>query len=321
MNEDSGMVAVLMSTYNGEKYLSAQIESILAQSYPNIELYIRDDGSSDSTRIIISTFVNQYDNVHAVDLDGPIKNLGVKRSFQRLLEMCPAEYSMFADQDDIWLKDKITMTLQAMKGAEHGQPVTVHTNLTVVESNLNVLNEKMFGDSPLDDFTQLMFTNTATGCTMMINAQLRALLLQQQFSSEIFMHDWWTALVGSYFGNIVYIDTPTILYRQHQGNQIGEDAGHFRVLRRLNKIQNEIDRTRKVFLQLYAFDETFYKDSPIEFQKRYNYFVAYARLRQNSSFITKVKVLMQHPIRKKTMGGKLLLAYLMLFRSKLILIK
>lgn len=314
-------VAVLMSTYNGARYLRDQIESILTQTYPNLVLYIRDDGSTDETRAIITEYAATNDKVVAVDMEGPVHNLGVKRSFQRLLAVSPAKYSMFADQDDVWLHDKVLATLLKMQAIEGNQPATVHTNLTVVNENLQVLKEKMFGDSPLDDFTQLMFTNTATGCTMMVNTKLRELLLQHDFSDEIFMHDWWTALAGSYFGKIAYLETPTMLYRQHQGNQIGEDAGRFRVLRRLHKLDNEIDRTKKVFLQLHAFDETFYENSNVELKKRYNYFVPYARLRQSTSFWKKLQVLCRYPIRKKTLGGKLLLAYLLLFRSKSILIK
>ena len=121
-------VAIVMATYNGEKYLKNQIESILKQTYLNWTLYIGDDGSTDSTKTIIDYYAINYTNI--VKVDTGTQNLGAKRRFMTLLESVQADYYMFSDQDDVWLENKIEISLNKIKSEETAnpnRPVVVHT--------------------------------------------------------------------------------------------------------------------------------------------------------------------------------------------------
>lgn len=133
-------ILILISTYNGEKYLKEQLDSIFSQSYKDFEIIARDDGSSDETINILKSY-----NIKILDTD---KNLGAKLSFSTLLNDAVTNtdrgYFMFCDQDDIWKSDKIEKTITTMKELEKENtdlPLLVHTDLEVVDEKLNVLNK------------------------------------------------------------------------------------------------------------------------------------------------------------------------------------
>ena len=215
-------ISVLLSTYNGEKYLNQQLDSLLSQTYKNFEIIARDDGSQDKTLEILHSY-----NITIIDSK---KNLGAKGSFGALLEYAAqnteSEYFMFCDQDDVWERDKIEKTLAKMHEIEiscHEMPILVHTDLNVVDENLKVLDNSMWNyehiNPKLNTLNRLLIQNTITGCTVMINKKLAQISLQ--IPDEAVMHDWWIGLVASKFGKIDFIDEPTIQYRQHGGNSIG----------------------------------------------------------------------------------------------------
>lgn len=224
MNDDS--IDILMATYRGEKYLRAQLESILAQSYQNFRIIICDDHSQDGTKKIIQEYKEQYpEKIIEVFSE---KNLGAKGNFSYLMSHAKAPYVMFSDQDDIWLKDKILNTFNEMKRLEleHGkdQPLLVHTDLKVVDQDLSILDESFWNYAHLKAFrfrtiNRLMIQNVVTGCTMMINQPL--LILSSPIPEGSLMHDWWIALVASTFGEIGILNQSTILYRQHGSNTLG----------------------------------------------------------------------------------------------------
>ncbi len=126
-------VAILMSTYNGEKYLEEQVKSIISQDYTDWHLYIRDDGSTDSTVNLIKKIARDNEKITFLNENKP-KNLGVTGSFMDLLANTKAQYYMFSDQDDYWMEDKISATLRKMQASEiDHMPICVHSNLTVVD--------------------------------------------------------------------------------------------------------------------------------------------------------------------------------------------
>ena len=137
---------------------------------------------------------------------------------------------MFCDQDDIWLPTKIERTLLAMKNAEDNgdTPVLIHTDLNVVDSNLNVISPSFFGFNHLNqsDITlpKLLVQNYVTGCTVMINRAFKNIC--GDISDKCIMHDWWLALVAVLFGKLVCLEEATILYRHHQDNQVGAKASY-----------------------------------------------------------------------------------------------
>ena len=215
-------IIVLISTYNGEKYLKAQLDSLFSQSYKNFKLIARDDGSSDKTLEILKS----YD----IELLPSNENIGVKSSFETLLkyafENSDADYFMFCDQDDVWNQDKVELTLQKMYEMEKlykNTPILVHTDLEVVDENLHTINPSFMKLQNLHEkknrLNNLLIQNTITGCTVMINKDLAKLCLPM--SSNAIVHDWWVGLVASYFGKIGYVDDSTIKYRQHTSNTIG----------------------------------------------------------------------------------------------------
>lgn len=218
----SSNISILLSTYNGSKYLKNQLDSLFAQTYKDFEIVARDDGSSDDTVEMLSSY-----NVKVLNTG---ENLGAKMSFAALLEYAvnnsASEYFMFCDQDDVWSTDKIEKTLakmQEMKQQFGDIPLLVHTDLEVVDESLNTINDSFMNFQKINpiknNFHNLLIQNTITGCTVMINRKLAQMCLP--IPSGAIMHDWWLGLVASKFGKIGYLPEPTIKYRQHSSNAVG----------------------------------------------------------------------------------------------------
>lgn len=215
-------IQILLSTYNGEKYLKEQLDSIFSQSYKNFEIIARDDGSNDNTINILKSY-----NIKILNTD---KNLGAKLSFSTLLDYAvtntDADYFMFCDQDDIWKSDKIEKTIAIIKELEKTNsdlPLLIHTDLKVVDERLNLLNKSFWKyekrDPSINSINRLIIQSTVTGCTLMINRKLAEMSLP--ISENSIMHDWWISMVASSFGKIAYLNESTIFYRQHSSNDTG----------------------------------------------------------------------------------------------------
>ena len=218
-------IAILMATYNGEKYICQQIDSILSQTCKDWELYIHDDGSTDNTIAAVESYVEKYpDKIHLID--GKSTG-GAKYNFFYLFGQVEAPYYMTCDQDDVWLDKKIGLTYDKMLTIENKAdvPCLVYTELRVVDSELNTIADTMSGYQSLDchkrTINQFILQNSVTGCTMMINRALRDKMLHITDIDNTIMHDWWAALVAAQFGKTAFIDEPTILYRQHGDNSLG----------------------------------------------------------------------------------------------------
>ncbi|MEO8236799.1 MAG: glycosyltransferase family 2 protein [Flavobacterium sp.] len=219
-------LAILLATYNSEKYLKTQIDSILAQSFSNFVLYIRDDGSTDQTLLIIDEYLRLFSNIIFLtdDQQGRL-SMG---SFMWMLEVVDADYYMFSDHDDYWLENKVQLTLEKMlevDNYEFPKPIIIHTDLKVVDTNLKEIassfwNYSKINPSLLLNFNFLAVYNLLTGCTMMINKKARNISLPH--SKFALMHDSWIGLKVMDKGGIIdFIPNQTILYRQHGNNAIG----------------------------------------------------------------------------------------------------
>lgn len=218
-------IAILMATYNGEKYICQQIDSILSQTCKDWELYIHDDGSTDNTIAAVESYVEKYpDKIHLIY--GKSTG-GAKYNFFYMFGQVEAPYYMTCDQDDVWLDKKIELTYDKMLTIENKAdvPCLVYTELRVVDSELNTIADTMSGYQSLDchkrTINQFILQNSVTGCTMMVNRALRDKMLRITDIDNTIMHDWWAALVAAQFGKTAFIDEPTILYRQHGDNSLG----------------------------------------------------------------------------------------------------
>lgn len=222
-------VAICMATYNGEKYISEQINSILNQTYQNFVIYIRDDGSTDNTMSVIESMASGDERIKIIRDN--LKLRSAHKNFAEVLKIATEsdefEYFMFCDQDDFWLENKIELCIERIRKciAEYGRniPILVHTDLMVVDSKLTVLSESFMKYRALDAYetrlNRLLVQNNVTGCTMMWNKSLNGII---NLSDErVVMHDWWMTIVASLTGKIIFIDKPTIKYRQHENNVVG----------------------------------------------------------------------------------------------------
>ena len=213
-------VNILMSTYNGQQFLAEQIRSIQEQSYTDWTLFIRDDGSSDNTKEILKDFERQDSRIHLIDSDKS-DNLGVIKSFHKLVNHDRADYYFFSDQDDVWLPNKLELSLKEAQNYLADLPLMVYMDLKVVNQDLEIMTESMVKSQSHHANTELvqeLTENTVTGGVAMIN---RALAEMWQETDDILMHDWYLALLASAFGNLVFIDQPGELYRQHSDNVLG----------------------------------------------------------------------------------------------------
>ena len=219
-------VAILLSTYNGSVYLEEFLNSLGKQTYRDFLLIIRDDGSTDSTISIINKYSESNPNYILIESG---KNIGIKKSFSKLLsyayQMKEINYFMFADQDDVWLPTKVETSIIRMRNLEvlHKQPLLIHTDLKVVDRNLNLISNSFFKFQSLDPrkdrLNNLLMQNIVTGCTVIMNR----LLIDRchEVPEEAIMHDWWLALNASVYGSIHLIEEASMLYRQHGQNSVG----------------------------------------------------------------------------------------------------
>lgn len=213
-------VQVLLSTFNGERFVGALMDSLIHQDYPNVEILVRDDGSKDDTLSILSQYAS-FDNVSI--LEG--KNLGVPKSYFELIQISSpdAEYFAFCDQDDIWKEDKISRAVEALDTISPNVPSMYCSRYVMVDEKLNPIGLSSIPRRGVS-FENALVQNVASGATIVINSVSRELLLQGPPKSAR-MHDWWIYQVIVAFGEVVYDVEPGILHRLHSSNVTTRKAG------------------------------------------------------------------------------------------------
>jgi glycosyltransferase involved in cell wall biosynthesis len=220
-------VAILLATYNGERHLDELMRSLLAQTYRDFVVLVRDDHSSDQTPSILDRWSTaEPDKIHVVSDDRG--NLGSLRNFSQLSELCDASYFAFCDQDDLWLPNKVELAVSEVRRLEdqfgETTPILVHSDLKVVDDDLQEIAPSFFRYSHInlgkaERLDHLIINNIVQGCASMGN---RALLeLGRPIPDGVIYHDWWMALVAASCGVFKTIVQPTILWRQHGENQVG----------------------------------------------------------------------------------------------------
>lgn len=216
--EQNFTVNILLPTYNGETYIEDQIKSILNQSYANFQLLIRDDGSKDKTLDIVKKIAQSDKRIKLMtDNRG---NLGLVKSIERLLTMANADLIFFADQDDYWIENKIEVFFKHYTSMDI--PILVHSNSYVTDNELRVRGLFLNKVSENIGLKDSLFKYFVQGSSSMINNKLKNLLLP--FPDDVYVHDRYFHIISEIVGKRIYIEQPTMYYRQHVNNLIGSKS-------------------------------------------------------------------------------------------------
>lgn len=247
----SPRVAVLLSTYNGERYLSELLGSLGEQNYGVPDVYVRDDGSTDGTWKLLMDLAKAPD-VHTFSVAGT--NVGVASSFFELLKLAGKKYDyyFFCDQDDVWDSNKVAAAVQCLHEIDPPEPAMYAGRVELVDERLEHL-----GYLPLPraiGFGNAVVENAATGCTICLNKAARDLVVGA-LPAKCLVHDWWVYLVLSALGKVVYDERSFVKYRQHGGNAIG--ATNTFLAKWLRRIRSFGKRKVTIHEQLWEFYRLF----------------------------------------------------------------
>lgn len=297
-----------MSTYNGEKFLSQQLDSLYNQSGVNIHILVRDDGSSDSTLEILKKYSKSKGNIEVISG----KNIGAAKSFFEIshyaqFSLPEYDYYAFCDQDDIWLSDKLISAINSLEQFDNNK--LYFCRAKYVDSNLNYLREspkvKVF------DYTTCVYRNPALGCTMVFDKSLLdTFCLAYQKIDEIYnLHDAWMFKCAIYTNASIISDNDIhILYRQHGSNVTTANKGTIKkyqsALSRRFKRKHFYSKNTKVFLEIYM---------PFIDDEKKRMFLSYTANYQTSIFNT-LRFLQKQRWKTEGVLDKALWALLVIFR-------
>lgn len=244
-------VFIVLATFNGERFVKEQIESIVSQTWGDWILLIRDDGSTDETVSVVESLSRDDPRVIVLDQAGEKINKGTVSNFESLVKSAVemgANYIMFADQDDVWNPKKIEILMDKMLGLEERggelSPILIHSDLEVVNEELGAIAPSFLSYQKISHkknlpLSVLLPQNFITGCTVLFNRELACLALPMP--SDAIMHDWWIGLLAGAAGHVAFIDKATVRYRQHSNNQVGAKS-FFQMLCSPNRIIGHIKK-------------------------------------------------------------------------------
>ncbi len=249
-------IQILLSTYNGEEYLRAQLDSFLSLQGVDVRVLIRDDGSTDGTPEILK----EYRDNHGFDVIFG-ENIGLNRSMYALAAACDksCEYFSFADQDDVWLPGKLSRAVAFLAGRK----VALYAgSSTLVNGELEKIGRTARFRKP-PSFYNAMVENVCIGHTLVLTRALMD-IYAKHYSDGIFVFDYWAYLIASVYGEVVFDEEETTLYRQHGNNVIGYKKNFFsRTAMRIRRVLK--GRSQKNTEQLAAFLEEFGDKIPPEY--------------------------------------------------------
>lgn len=237
---------MFVSTYNGEKYLSQQLDSILGQQEVDVSILIRDDGSKDGTIAILENYSSRFPNV-SYYLGN---NVGPCMSFFDLLNHSQGyDYYAFGDQDDVWDNDKLLRAIEMINHYSDNSPVLYCSNLRVVDKDLNFCRNAQSSYDTSRRYAALV-DFYAVGCTEVFN-QAAADITKSHLRTDCIMHDSWVFMICNFFGNVIYDNESHINYRQHDHNVIGTKKDKLSLFReRLKRVTNKTIQPRLLNAQL-----------------------------------------------------------------------
>lgn len=289
-------VAILMSTYNGEKYIEQQLESLFNKTYKNIEIYIRDDGSKDNTVKILEKYEEQ----------GKIKliqgkNIGFIKSFRELLNICDdADYYAYCDQDDVWFEDKIERAVNKLNNIEDNNiPILYASNYDYYYGDINFIMHTGF-ENKKPSFAKSLVECIAPGMTMVINKTAKNTIFKNM-PENCLLHDWWTYEVCIGIGKVIYDGNITVKYRRHSNNVTTVETTFIK--RFVWRVKTFIfsDHWKNLKKQLISFEDIFFDKLNKKDQKILKLFT------KKITFITQIQKLF-YPIRfKDTISNEIMI--------------
>lgn len=235
--EENKKVIICMSTYNGEKYLAEQIESLLNQTYKNIEIYVRDDGSKDNTIQILKEYEKQ-EKIHFIEG----KNVGVVQSFYDCLKEAYDKGDIFAycDQDDRWHEDKIEKAVKAIENETQDIPLLYFSEFNYCDENLKYLNKSNLNKKGAT-FQNSLVECISFGISEVFNKKLAQKIIESG-TEKVCFHDWWAYMIAAGLGKVLYDNEATVEYRRTGNNVSPSGKGG---------IQLQIYRIKKFLLGKY----------------------------------------------------------------------
>lgn len=205
-------VSVILASYNGEKYIKEQLDSILTQTYPIHEILIGDDGSTDNTMNILSNYAHTYSHIKIIHPNR--KHHGVNYNFKRLMDIASSDYIAFADQDDIWLPNKIEVMIK-----EIGEYLLAYSDaISFSGITPNIFDYQRNAQQPLmqeKEIENIMFNNIVSGHRMLVKREFINEIREWNF--DVY-YDWWLAISASYRNSILYIPYPLVFWRRHDSS-------------------------------------------------------------------------------------------------------
>lgn len=212
-------VAVLVSTYNGENYIAEQLDSIINQTYKNIDIYVRDDGSKDNTRKILEKYAKEKKIIYIKSN----KNLGYPEAFYELMRKAKkSDYYAFSDQDDIWYEDKIERGVEKLRQSDKNTPALFFANYDVCDMNLNHIRTSV-GPKKDPSFRYSVFSSLGLGFTYILNHKAKELSLKKR-SVKTVTKDVWLGMLASAFGDVYFDSKPCANHRRNPGAYSSQDT-------------------------------------------------------------------------------------------------
>ncbi|MCA6490530.1 MAG: glycosyltransferase family 2 protein [Chitinophagaceae bacterium] len=241
------LISVVMATYNGEKYLARQLDSLLAQTYPNVEIVICDDASTDGTSLLLASYGALHNNIRVYHNK---KNLGYIGNFERAITLSSGALVALCDQDDAWHPEKLSAQYQAL-----GDAALVYCDSRICDADLEPIGLSVSTISNCQNYTSCL--QQAVFCRIYGNTMLfkKSILHGALPFPTVMPHDWWIAFLSAHRGGIVYCDQALVEYRQHADNLIGAATGSSRLMSREEKAaanEKEVKDIRERMALFYA---------------------------------------------------------------------
>jgi glycosyltransferase involved in cell wall biosynthesis len=281
MNKELPLISIALATYNGEKFLRKQLDSIFSQTYKNIEVIVCDDCSSDSTVSILEEYRSKFGLEYCINE----KNLGFVKNFEKAISLCTGEYIALSDQDDVWMENKIEELLNYI-----GDNDLVFADAEIIDSTgkiiFNSFKDYISVKHPKkNQLARLLYGNYIYGASMFFKASLKKKILP--FPEDLPYHDIWIAIAAAENNSIKFDNRVLNQYRLHGNNNTGvsnlsDFEGKLKFFNQSNEIRN---RKRQVYVDIIKLSKMKYtkNEQSREFLKAEKYHNL--MLNENKSFL------------------------------------